>query len=181
MSESARSVRTANLADVSSIVTLVESAYRGESSYLGWTTEAGLLDGQRTDELEIREIIADARAQFLLVFDDARLVGSVLLRSQDGAGYVGMFAIAPSEQRRGLGKWLLERAEDVFRAASVRYVTMTVIVQRPELLAWYHRRGYLPTGKRLPFPYDNPRFGLPKRRDLEFLELKKELGVGSSQ
>ncbi|MGC4067489.1 MAG: GNAT family N-acetyltransferase [Polyangiaceae bacterium] len=180
MSGAVRSVREATLADVSSVVALVESAYRGESSCRGWTTEAGLLDGQRTDELEIRDLITDANSQLLLAFDDARLVGSVLLRNQDGTGYVGMFAIAPEEQGRGLGKWLLERAEDVFRSRAVRFVTMTVIKQRSELIEWYGRRGYVATGRRLPFPYDDPRFGLPKRPDLEFVELKKDLGVGSS-
>src|SRR4051794_13241714 len=41
--------REAGPADLGAIVALVESAYRGESSRAGWTTEADLLDGQRTD------------------------------------------------------------------------------------------------------------------------------------
>jgi ribosomal protein S18 acetylase RimI-like enzyme len=180
MSGAARSARRATFADVSSIVALVESAYRGESSCRGWTTEAGLLDGQRTDELEIRDLVAGENSQILLAFDGVRLVGSVLLRSEADAGYIGMFAIAPDEQRRGIGKWLLERAEAVFRDRAVRYVTMTVIKQREELIEWYGRRGYVATGRTLPFPYGNSRFGLPKRPDLEFLELKKDLGGGSS-
>ena len=52
---------------------------------------------------------------------------------------------------------------------------MTVIEQRSELLAWYARRGYRSTGEKEPFPYGNPRFGLPKREDLRFLVLEKEL------
>jgi hypothetical protein len=52
---------------------------------------------------------------------------------------------------------------------------MTVLEQRPELLAWYGRRGYLPTGETEPFPYGNPRFGLPRTQDLRFLVLAKRL------
>ena len=52
---------------------------------------------------------------------------------------------------------------------------MTVIANRGELIAWYERRGYVLTGERRPFPLDDPRFGLPKTRDLAFVVLEKPL------
>jgi hypothetical protein len=50
-----------------------------------------------------------------------------------------------------------------------------VIEQRHELLVWYGRRGYHPTGETEAFPYGNPSFGEPKRDDLRFLVLHKPL------
>jgi hypothetical protein len=52
---------------------------------------------------------------------------------------------------------------------------MTVVSIRESLIAWYQRRGYHLTGERLPFPYDDERFGLPRRPDLEFVVLEKPL------
>jgi hypothetical protein len=52
---------------------------------------------------------------------------------------------------------------------------MTVITLRPELLAFYERRGFRRTGETVPFPYGDPRFGLPRRPDLEMETLVKEL------
>jgi len=52
---------------------------------------------------------------------------------------------------------------------------MTVIRQRPELIAWYERRGYRLTGERRSFPYGDERFGQPNRDDLEFVVLEKTL------
>jgi hypothetical protein len=49
--------RDATLSDVADLVALIESAYRGEVSRAGWTTEADLLDGQRTDEREMAQIV----------------------------------------------------------------------------------------------------------------------------
>jgi len=58
---------------------------------------------------------------------------------------------------------------------SSRAMHMTVIVQRPELIAWYERRGYRRTGERKPFPYGDQRFGLPRRDDLAFEVLRRPL------
>ena len=40
-------MRVASAADAPALVDLINSAYRGESSKAGWTTEADLLGGQR--------------------------------------------------------------------------------------------------------------------------------------
>jgi hypothetical protein len=63
-------------------------------------------------------------------------------------------------------------ARDLFGATRME---MTVIVQRAELIAWYQRRGYRPTGETRPFPATDPRFGLPRRNDLAFVVLEKAL------
>jgi predicted N-acetyltransferase YhbS len=176
--------RRATDADVPAVVALVESAYRGTSSRAGWTTEADLLDGQRTDADEVRALLADPRARILLATDAAgALLGCVKLEddaiANDGVGaaWIGMFAVSPTLQARGLGRALLTEAErQAHTELGHALARMTVIAQRAEILAWYARRGYAPTGATEPFPYGNPRAGLPKRDDLYFTVLEKRLG-----
>jgi GNAT superfamily N-acetyltransferase len=169
--------RDATLADVDEIVQLVESAYRGETSKAGWTTEADLLAGQRTDAAAVREIVESPDARVLLAVDvDALLACCQLERRGVDTAYFGMFAVRPGLQGDGLGKLVLARAErlarDEWRASLMR---MTVIAQRYELIAWYERRGYRATGETRPFPYGDERFGLPRRDDLHFVVLAKSL------
>lgn len=168
--------RMADEADIPEIVALVQSAFRGESSRAGWTTEADLLDGQRTDEREIREHLSNPRARFLLAFEGDRLVGSVLIKDEGGHGYGGMLSVSPLAQASGLGSRLLTLAERALvTELGVQDAQMTVIAQRSELIAYYERRGWTVTGERRPFPYGQPRFGAPKREDLEFVVLQKSL------
>jgi ribosomal protein S18 acetylase RimI-like enzyme len=170
--------RDATPADTAAIVALVESAYRGESSRAGWTTEADLLDGQRTDADAVRAIIASVESRLLLaVAADGNLVGCCQLeRRTAGICYFGMFAISPSRQGGGLGRHMLGTAERTARedwgASSMR---MTVIMQRRDLIGWYVRRGYAETGETEPFPHGDERFGLPRRDDLRFAVLTKPL------
>lgn len=175
--------RAALWGDRDGIVRLVESAYRGEASRAGWTTEADLLDGQRTDRQELEDLLRDPSVVIVLSFDGGELVGCVKVRAEgDGVSHIGMFAIEPRRQSRGLGGALLTEAERVAREEQGALRTeMTVIEQRHELLAWYARRGYHATGKTEPFPYGNPRFGLPRRDDLRFVVLTKELTTSSSR
>jgi GNAT superfamily N-acetyltransferase len=168
--------RFANAGDIANVVALVESAYRGEESRAGWTTEADLLDGQRTDRQEVAALIADPTALVVLA-EAAELVASVLVRAEGaGTSHIGMFAVRPTSQGGGVGRQLLAEAERVARDEQhARRIEMTVIEQRRELIAWYARRGYRETGDTQPFPYGNPRFGLPKRPDLRFSVLEKLL------
>lgn len=167
----------ATLADAGAVVSLVESAYRGEPSRAGWTTEADLLDGQRTDREEVEALIDDPTVAIVVARRrHAELVGSVAVRIDDErVAHIGMFAIRPTLQGSGVGRALLGEAERVARERGALEAEMTVIEQRIELLEWYARRGYQPTGETEPFPYGNPRFGLPKRDDLRFLVLAKKL------
>ena len=175
--------RRAQASDVDAVVQLVHSAYRGDSSLQGWTTEAHLLDGQRTDPEEVAELVRDPQTRLILSevagnpVGDSPLVGCVLLKYEPpGVAHIGMFAVRPTLQGNGLGKGLLAEAERVARGDfQVRRAEMTVIEQRPDILAWYQRLGYRLTGATEPFPYGNPRFGLPRRPDLRFLVLAKPL------
>lgn len=166
--------RAATHDDVDAIVALVERAYRGEASRAGWTTEADLLDGQRTDAAAIGEIVAGSGSRILVAEADGRIVASVLLKDEGGAAYLGMFAVHPPLQGGGIGRRLLDEAERLARAdLGATTARLTVIAQRPELVAWYERRGYRQTGERESFPCGDERFGRPRRGDLYFVVMKK--------
>jgi ribosomal protein S18 acetylase RimI-like enzyme len=171
--------RNALPADVDLVVALVESAYRGESSRAGWTTEADLLDGQRTDARAVLDIVEDPDARVLLAVDDEShtVVGCCQLERRDGdVVYFGMFAVSPASQGSGAGKRLLAEAERQGREEwGCTRMEMTVIAQREDLITWYLRRGYREAGQRRPFPYGDERFGRPRRPDLEFTVLSKDL------
>ena len=168
--------RNATPQDVSAVVALVESAYRGEPSRAGWTTEADLLDGQRTDAAHVLGLISTPGSRILIAERAGSVVGSVLLTSEGSDAYLGLFAVRPVLQDTGLGRTLLREAEriahDELNAGAIR---MTVIAQRADLIAWYERRGYARTGEREPFPYGDLRCGIPKRDDLYFIVLSKAL------
>ncbi len=176
-------IRLATFEEYPAIVALVNSAYRGDSSRAGWTTEADILGGQRTDVETLREQLATGDTALLLAAAEGRVVGCVCLERAGSSSevYLGMLTIDPQQQGSGLGRALLAYAEryaiERWRATSIK---MTVIALREELIAWYGRRGYERTSEREPFPYGDARFGVPKRNDLYFEVLRKPLADGKA-
>lgn len=163
--------------DIPAIVDLVDSAYRGESSRAGWTTEADLLDGQRTDAAAVAEIVASPSRVMLLAEADGLLAGCCQLEPRPPAGaYFGMFSVRPTAQGQGWGRQILAEAERLVREDwGAATMVMTVLEQRRDLIGWYERRGYQLSGESRPFPYGNARFGIPRRADLSFVVLEKSL------
>lgn len=173
--------RNATGADIGAIVALVTSAYRGDASRQGWTTEADLLDGNRIDAEVLRQDIERPHSRVLLaecrVSGPGReLVACAHIAAEDTAGYFGMFSVRPALQGGGIGKLVLEDAERIVRDEwRLPLMRMTVIDIRDELIAFYRRRGYRRTGVFRPFPSGDARFGLPLRNDLRFEVLEKDL------
>ena len=170
------SFRAATAADIPDLVELVTSAYRGDVSRQGWTTEADLLDGNRIDPDVLRIDIERPRSRVVVADRDGRMLACAHVCEQDGAGYFGMFSVSPTLQGGGVGKALLAEAERVVHDDwGLPLMRMTVIDVRDELIAFYERRGYARTGIKKPFPYGDARFGEPKRDDLRFEVLEKAL------
>jgi GNAT superfamily N-acetyltransferase len=129
--------RIAEPRDAENLSLLVNSAYRGEPSRRGWTTEADLLGGQRTDPDVLRTLISENSNAILLMHRDADLIRCVLLQQKTQSAYLGMLTVRPDLQADGIGKRLLAAAEDwVFENWRSQVVEMTVIRQRLELIAW---------------------------------------------
>ena len=179
MTDDTIAFRDADAGDVPALVALVTSAYRGESSRAGWTTEADLLDGNRIDSDVLRGDIEREHSRVLLASRDGVLLGCAHVAIENGAGYFGMFAVDPLLQAGGIGKAILAEAERVVRDEwQLPMMRMTVIDLREDLIGWYERRGYRRTGIKKPFPAVDPRFGLPRRDDLRFEVLEKGLQHG---
>ena len=167
-------IRKAGPADVAALDRLVNAAYRGDSARKGWTHEADLLDGQRVDPAMLEEMLSDPSQHLLVAEEDGRLAGCAAVIDKGSHAYLGMLTVDPERQGGGLGRTLAAAGEDLARTLGRTRVRMTVIEVRHELIAWYARLGYAPTGEREPFPAGDPRFGLP-RRELAFVVLEKKL------
>ncbi|MEU8385619.1 GNAT family N-acetyltransferase, partial [Streptosporangium sp. NPDC048865] len=159
------------------LVLLVESAYRGESSRAGWTTEADLLSGRRTNAGRVTAELEKPGSHMIVMTVDDEIVACCQVEHRGGHAYFGMFAVRPALQAGGFGRAVLAEAERFARDTwGVGEMRMTVISAREELLAWYVRRGYIRTGELIPFPYEDEEVGVPSRDDLEMELLVKKLG-----
>ncbi|MDQ3495750.1 MAG: GNAT family N-acetyltransferase [Pseudomonadota bacterium] len=168
--------RPATVADIPAVVALVTSAYRGEASRAGWTTEADFLDGNRIDPDLLRHHIQRPRSHVLVAERGSRMLACAHLADVEGVGYFGMFAVQPALQQAGVGSAVLTQCERIVRDDwQLAVMRMRVIDLRDSLIAWYQRRGYHRTGMFEPFPYGDPRFGIPRRDDLRFELLEKAL------
>ena len=171
-----RVIRPAKPADVDAIVALAQSAYRGELSLSGWTTEAHLLKGRRTNAAMVGALLDAPRSAILVAADGDTLEGCVHVEAAGAPAHLGLLAVSPARQARGLGRELLAAGEKRARVAwGASAIALEVIHQRVELIAWYERRGYHRTGATAAYPSHDERFGVPLTSDLHFLVLEKRL------
>lgn len=169
-------VRVATVEDADAVTALVQSAYRGEESRAGWTTEAHLLAGQRTDPEMVRELVLAPASVILIADSDDALLACCHLKQQDDTAHLGMFAVRPGLQGRGTGRAMLRTAESYARRTwGVGTMALSVINHRHELIAWYERCGFARTGIVHKFPYGDERYGEPLRDDIVLLEMAKTL------
>lgn len=163
--------------DLPEVHRLIERAYRGDTARAGWSHEADLLTGPRTSVEELTELLADPSRHLLCWRDEGRIRAVVLLADKGRRlAYLGMLTVDPDLQARGLGKRLLAASELHARdTLGAEQIEMQVFSSRSELLAFYERRGYVPTGERRPFPYEEAPDAGAMRDDLEFLVLEKVL------
>ena len=167
-------VTSATIEDIPAMVKLMNSAYRGEGSRRGWTTEADMVDGTlRTDETHLRELMSLPGVLLLIsTNENNEIEGCVFLQKREGKLYLGMLSVSPALQTRGIGKQLMAAAEEHARNEKCPAVFMRVISIRDELIAWYERQGYKKTGEIQPF--EDSKFGIA-RRPIEFVVMQKDL------
>ncbi|MFH6989210.1 GNAT family N-acetyltransferase [Flavobacterium collinsii] len=165
-------ITKASLLDIPALTVLINSAYRGETSKKGWTTEANLLEGKRTDEQEMTEIFLDPKNTILKYTENDQIIGSVLLVEKGSQLYLGMLTVSPELQNSGIGKKMLAEAENHAKALGLSSIIMTVISVREELIAWYKRHGYVDTGEREAFPVSEIHVTISEE-PLEFIYLEK--------
>lgn len=160
--------------DIPALVALINSAYRGEGSKQGWTTEADLIGGLRTDEEDLTGIFKDPDTTFLKYSNEAgELTGCMRLQQRGNRLYLGMLTVAPTLQAQGLGKKLLKAADEMAKTKQCQAIFMTVFSVRPELIAWYERHGYRKTGEVIPFQHNEKYEVVSEGLKLEFLVLEK--------
>ena len=167
-------ITKATLQDIPALNILINSAYRGETSKKGWTTEANLLEGKRTNEEELTETILNPKNTILKYTENDKIIGSVLLVEKEHQLYLGMLTVSPELQNSGIGKKLLAEAENHAKALGLSSIIMTVISVREELIAWYKRHGYVDTGEREAFPESGIHVTVSEV-PLEFIYLEKRI------
>lgn len=167
-------ITKATLEDVSTLNKLINSAYRGESSKKGWTTEANILEGKRTTEDELIEIIQHQKNTILKYSENNQIIGCVLLKENKNELYLGMLTVSPELQNSGVGKKLMQQAEVFAADLGLSKIVMTVISVREELISWYKRHGYADTGAREPFPVSEV-FSQTANEPLQFMVLEKRI------
>lgn len=179
-------LRQATLEDVNSLLSLLNQCYRED---VGWTNEAHLVGGIRTTAQEVKAVI-NAPRHYLFVFPEVeadketgKILGCIAvdIKAEQNTAYIGMFAVHPSLQGLGVGSEILQAVETFagrhLKANDTAHktrLTMSILSQRPELLAYYQRRGYQLNGERLPFPEDGNN-GEPKLGGIELLGLEKRV------
>jgi ribosomal protein S18 acetylase RimI-like enzyme len=168
-------ITPASPADAPALKALLEAAYRGDSARAGWNHEADILDDERIGLDELEAMLADLAVTILAARDGAALIGCVAVtRKDDRLGYLGMLCVSPTLQSGGLGRRLLDAAEDHGRAIGLATMEMTVIDSRESLIAWYVRRGYALTGETRPFHELRP-VDAGDGPDITFVVLEKPL------
>lgn len=171
-------LRTAGPADTAPLIELIRSAYRGEASREGWTSEADLVSGDRISCEHVRAMISKPGSMMLVVDDGNGVVACCQLQDcGQGLAYFGTFAVAPSAQGAGLGRRLIttEAERQAARVFGSARLEMTVLAQQELLIAWYERLGFRRTGEIRPFPADQ-RYARPLQDGLYFAVLAKNLG-----
>jgi ribosomal protein S18 acetylase RimI-like enzyme len=169
-------VTKANPTDIPELNTLINSAYRGEISKNGWTTEAEILDGIRINEETLATYFEQSNVSILKCSNEVgEIIGTVYLELNTPKLYLGMFAVSPFVQGKGIGKMLLKEAEELALTHHCDRIAISVISNRAELIEWYKRHGYEADGHSIAFEEIENRFGDPKIDEIRLISMEKLL------
>jgi len=174
-------LRAANASDAQAIADLVNRAYRPEPGAAGWTDESHLLSGERISAIQVGEVVARRDSIILLGLKDSAIVACVHVEKAGGNSQIGMLAVHPRLQGAGIGKLMLAQAErHAIENFGAKKFLLRVVTGRPDLVAYYQRRGYQPTGLAIDFPLAGG-VGIPKVPDLKIAVLEKYSNIAVTQ
>jgi predicted N-acetyltransferase YhbS len=128
-------LRLARTADTVALVHLINAAF---------IVEKDAIEGDRIDSEKVQALFATG--QFFLLEDSSQLAGCIYAEIKNRRGYLGLLAVQPDRQKRGLGRRLVVAAEDFLRQAGCEAADLRIVSARTELPAFYERLGYLPAG-----------------------------------
>lgn len=135
-------LRIADAADAEAITRLINAAFEVERAFLA---------GDRIQIGEVRDRLA--KGQFILAEQDGSIIGCVYVEPGGERAYLGLLSVEPSMQRSGIGKRLMDAAEDHCRFLGCRFMDLRVVNLRTELPPYYRNLGYVQTGA-MPFPHE---------------------------
>ena len=140
--ENAVCIRVAVEEDVEPLSRLINAAF---------VVEQPFIEGERIDPAGVRGYME--KGEFLVAEDATGLAGCVYVELRGERGYLGLLGVTPERQGTGLGRKLMDAAENYFRAGGCRAIDLRIISPRTPLPAFYQRMGYTQTGT-APFAAD---------------------------
>lgn len=139
--------------EIKEVIVLINQAYRAEKKDNAWTTESHLLSGIRVNENMMKEILEEKDTKTYIAKIENKIVGTIQAKLEGESIHIGLFAVDTKSQASGIGKKLLEFAENSSsKLWGKSTFIMEVISTRTELMQYYIRRGYLNTNSFIEFP-----------------------------
>lgn len=122
-------------ADIEKLVTLINAAF---------VVEQVAIEGDRIDRMGVQKYRGAGR--FFVMENAGSLLGCVYVEKRGPRGYLGLLAVHPAQQGRGIGRTLMSEAERYFRDAGCNAVDLRVISARAKLVAFYEKLGFAVQG-----------------------------------
>jgi len=164
--------RKAIITDIKEILTLVNQAYRGDK---GWTTESSFVEGDRVVQEEVSEYLSNCTSHLFVLELNHKIEATICVEEQENRAYIGFFAVNPNLQAQGIGKQMLNYAENfAIKELHIYSFVMAVLETRKELIEFYCRRGYALSDKITEYP-QSLNVGTPMVEDLKVVYLEKEV------
>ena len=169
-------ISTATINDIIELEKLINKAYRGEASRKGWTSEYGILEGERIGQEPLEDYFGQDPINILKYTDvSGTILGTVYIEFKAPVLYLGMLAVMPDQQAQGIGQSIMREAENLAKKNDCDRISITVISSRLELISWYKRRGYRMNGESINFDELKGNFGIPLIQDIQLIGMEKSL------
>jgi N-acetylglutamate synthase-like GNAT family acetyltransferase len=158
MTSNTVAIRKATSDDVPRIVALLNAAFAMERAFI---------DRDRTSLEEIAQYLGTGTF-FVVDGEPGALASCMYLEQRGDRVYLGMLAVGPTQQGRGLGTQMMAAAEAHALSLGCRAIDIRIVNRRTELPPFYRRLGFVDTGTE---PFDDPLLTKP----CHFLQMAKAI------